>query len=382
MVVQKIKIHKKEITLVGTAHVSKESVKEVKQVIAEVQPDIVAVELDEQRLHALQNEKIWDDTDLGTVIKEGRTHLFLASLIMSNFQKKIGDEIGVKPGAEMLAAIEYAEKKNYEIALVDRDIHISLKRTINSLGFWEKTKLLTSLVIDTFAADIDEEMIESLKDHDILTEVIEELSKQVPNVKKVLIDERDEYIAQKLLALKKKKIVAVVGAGHLTGITKILKKGKKKRLAPLEEIPEPKNVVKFLKYGIPAIFAGIILFGFFTKGATLTLTLLFWWYLINGTLAALGTLAAFGHPASIAAAFLAAPFTSLNPAIAAGWVAGYVEARVRKPKVRDFKKLNRLSSWKDYWKNGVTRILLVVILANLGSTIGTIIALPYLLSLL
>lgn len=379
---REVKAAGKDITLVGTAHVSKQSIKLVKETIQKKKPDSVAVELCEARYKALKDHKKWQETNVSTIIKEGKAYLFLVNLILSNFQRKIGKEIGVKPGAEMIEAVKVAEEHDADVVLADRDIQITLKRAFALMSLKEKFKIAVTLIGDTFAADIDEEVIEQLKDKDILTEVIEGLAKEAPSVKKVLIDERDIYLAQKIVEAKGKKVVAVVGAGHVEGIAKKLQQKKKSNLKKLEIVPKKKSMLKIVKWGIPILFVLLLGYGFFTKGAGVTFEMLMWWFLINGTLSAIGTAAAFGHPYSIVSAFLAAPFTSLNPMVAAGWVAGYVEASVRKPKVKDFERLNRLDKLRDYWKNSVTRVLLVVVFANLGSTIGTVIALPYLMSLL
>ena len=372
----------KDITLVGTAHVSKQSVELVKSTIEGEKPDAVAVELCDSRYKALKEHKKWQETDISTIIKEGKAYLFLANLILSNFQRKVGAEIGVKPGAEMLEAVKAAEKGGIKVVLADRDIQTTLKRAFALMSLREKFKIAVALISDTFAADIDEEVVEQLKDKDILTEVIEGLAKEAPGVKRVLIDERDSYIAQKILGTGGKKVVAVVGAGHVEGIAKRLGQKRGDTLKALESVPKKRSMLKYVKWVIPMLFAMLIGYGFYARGAGVSLEMLKWWFLINGTLSAIGTAAAFGHPASVIAAFLAAPFTSLNPMVAAGWVAGYVEAKVRKPRVKDFEGLNRLERFRDYWKNSVTRVLLVVVFANLGSTIGTVVALPYLMSLL
>jgi pheromone shutdown-related protein TraB len=379
--VEKVRIGGKSVFLVGTAHVSPESVKLVRETIEKEKPDSVAVELCEQRYKVLKEGSKWAETKMADVLKEGKAHLFLANLILSNFQRKIGEELGVKPGAEMLEAVKVAEKKKIPVELVDRDIQITFKRALAKMGWWEKSRVSFSLFVDMFGGSVDEEVIEQLKGKDVMTEVIEELAKEAPSVKAVLIDERDIYIANKILKAPGKKVVAVVGAGHVAGLKKRLKQ-KTRNLKSLERAPKKKNGVRHLKWAVPVLFAVLVGYGLLTKGAGVTASMLLWWFLINGSLSAIGTALAFGHPASVLAAFLAAPLTSLNPLVAAGWVAGWVQARVKNPRVRDFEGLNKLNGFRDYWKNDVTRVLLVVIFANLGSTIGTVVALPYLLSLL
>ncbi|MBN2014685.1 MAG: TraB/GumN family protein [Candidatus Altiarchaeota archaeon] len=379
----KLGVDGREIFLIGTAHVSKESVDLVKKVIEEEDPDVVAVELDEQRYESLMNKKKWDETEIHKVIKEKKTHLFLLQLLLTNFQRKIGDELGIKPGSEMLKAAETAREKNIRIALVDRDIRITLKRAFNRMGLKEKFSIFYSLFSGVFEREeITEDLLDRLKDKDVMTEMMQELAKEIPSIKEVLLDERDKYIAQKIRELEGRKIVAVVGAGHVGGIKEIIESGKKEDVSELKSIPEKKSLWRYAGYLIPLIFFSLVVWGFHTNGADLTLEMLEKWFLINGVLSALGAALALGHPLSVLTAFLAAPFTSLNPTVAAGWFAGLTEAWLRKPKVKDFDNLFKLDSIRDYWSNGVTRILLVIIFANLGSSIGTFIALPYLATLI
>jgi pheromone shutdown-related protein TraB len=309
--------------------------------------------------------------------------------LLTNFQIRIGDELGVKPGTEMLTAVNLAREKNIPIALVDRDIGISLKRALDQVSFKEKFKLLSTFISGFLAnEEMEEDILEKLKDKDLVNELIQELGEEIPSFKRALIDERDRYIAYKIASLPGENIVAVIGAGHVNGIQRILESfppgpgWSKEEIKDLERIPEKRNFWKYIPYLIPAIFLLIISYGFYTHGFNLTIELLWKWFLINGSLSALGVILALGHPLSALTAFLAAPFTSLNPALAAGWFSGIVELWLRKPKVRDFEALLRLKSISDYWRNGITRILLVIAFANIGSSIATFIALPYLVSLL
>ncbi|MEA3254992.1 MAG: TraB/GumN family protein [Candidatus Altiarchaeota archaeon] len=384
--VTEIQVDGKEIFLIGTAHVSRESVDLVRTTIEEVKPDVVAVELCEQRHHAIVNQKRWDETGINKVIQGGRTYLFLMQLLLTNFQRKIGDELGVKPGSEMIQALDMAKERDIPVALVDRDIQITLKRAFNRMSLREKLKILYGLISGVFEGEeINEDLIEELKEKDVLTELMEELGREVPSIKEVLVDERNHYIADKIIGLKEKKVVGVVGAGHVEGIKNLLESRSEvnvdEELMSLEKVPEKRSKLKF-GYLIPLAFLLIVGYGFLKDPSGLAVEMLWKWFLINGSLSALGVILAFGHPLSVVSAFLAAPFTSLNPAIAAGWVAGIVEAYVRKPKVKDFEGLLKLNGLRDYWGNGVTRIFLVIAFANLGSSIGTFIALPYLASLL
>ncbi|HDH41282.1 MAG TPA: TraB/GumN family protein [Candidatus Altiarchaeales archaeon] len=382
--VTKVSRDGKEIFLIGAAHVSMESVNLVREVIEEENPDIVAVELDKQRYDSLLNERKWDETEIHNVIRTGRIYLFLLQLLLTNFQRRIGDELGVKPGSEMLKAIELARERSIEIALVDRDIRITLKRAFKKMSLREKFKLFLGFLSGILEEEeINDEILERLKDKDIVTEMMEELSREMPSIKGVLIDERDRYIANKIINLEGEKIVAVVGAGHVDGIKKFIEsKNGKKGIDDLEEIPESGNWLRYTGYLIPVVFLSIVGWGFYTNGAELTIEMLYKWFLINGSLSALGVILALGHPLSVITAFLAAPFTSLNPTLAAGWFAGLTEMWVRRPRVKDFDGLFGLKRLRDYWENRVTRVLLVIVFANIGSSIGTFIALPYLALLL
>jgi len=382
--VTKVSRDGKEIFLIGAAHVSMESVNLVREVIEEENPDIVAVELDKQRYDSLLNERKWDETEIHNVIRTGRVYLFLLQLLLTNFQRRIGDELGVKPGSEMLKAIELARERGIEIALVDRDIGITLKRAFKKMSLREKFKLFLGFLSGILEEEeINDEILERLKDKDIVTEMMEELSREMPSIKGVLIDERDRYIANRIINLEGEKIVAVVGAGHVDGIKKFIEsKNGKKGIDDLEEIPESGNWLRYTGYLIPVVFLSIVGWGFYTNGAELTIEMLYKWFLINGSLSALGVILALGHPLSVITAFLAAPFTSLNPTLAAGWFAGLTEMWVRRPRVKDFDGLFGLKRLRDYWENRVTRVLLVIVFANIGSSIGTFIALPYLALLL
>lgn len=377
----KVRVEGKEIILVGTAHVSRNSVELVKKTIEEEAPDAVAVELCEQRYDALVNKKKWDETEIHKVIKEGKTYLFLMQLLLANFQRKLGDKVGVKPGSEMIQAIDTAKEKNIKVGLVDRDIKITLRRAFNKISLREKLKLVYGFISGVLEEEeINEELIETLKEKDVLTEMMEELGREIPSIKEVLVDERNRYIADKIVGLEAEKIVAVVGAGHMEGIRGLLEsndfseKKVEKELRDLEEIPEGRSKLKYVGYLIPLLIIAIVFFGFTLKGDAFLWESIVKWVLINGSLAALGTAIALGHPFSIITAFIAAPITSLNPLLAAGWFAGAVEAKVRKPTVKDFEGLVRLNSLRDYFGNGVTRILLVIAFANIGSSLGTFLA--------
>ena len=382
----KVEVNDK-IFLVGTAHISKESVEEVREVIEKYKPDVVAVELCNRRYEAITKKDKWENTPITSLLKSNNAYLMLAQTFLSSIQRKLGKEFGVEPGSEMIAAMDEAKKHNLEVALVDRDISITLNRAWKKMGIREKIRLIWEFmkaILGYEEEELEELDLKALMDQDVISTMMEEFGKIAPSVATVLIHERDEYIAKKIIDESKKgKVVAVVGAGHLEGIKKNLERGDLDvDLKKLEYVPKKRfSFLKAIGYAVPIIFVSLLVYLFLIGGWGVAAEALFWWFLINGSLSALGTAIARGHPLSIATAFVAAPLTSLNPAIAAGWVAGYVEFKIRKPVVKDFQNLSKIEGLKDFFKNRVIRLLMVVALANLGSMIGTFVALPYLFSL-
>ena len=366
----------KEIFLVGTAHVSTESADLVERVIEEEKPDTVAVELCQSRYQAMTDKNRWQETDLIKVIKEKKAFLLLSNLMLASFQKKIGKKLGIKPGEEMLRAIKTAKEMEADIYLADRDVRTTLSRTWRLMGFWTKFKLLLQLMTSMGAVeDIEKEDIEKLKEQDVLENLLSELGKTLPDLQRVLIDERDQYLAHKIRTAPGKKIVAVVGAGHVPGIKKYWEEPVD--IAALEIIPPKGKWGGFLKWGIPTLVISLIILGFYMAGASAGADMIKWWVLANAVLAGLGAAVALAHPLTVLAAIIASPITSLNPMIAAGWVAGLVQVFLVKPKVKDFQRLPEdIVSVKGFWKNKITRILLIVVLTNLGSSLGAFVAIP------
>jgi len=369
--VHEISFDEKQILLIGTAHISQSSADEVNSVIDQEKPDTVCIELCSSRHQAMLDKDQWKNMDIYKVVREGKSFLLFANLIMTAFQKRLGSQLGVKPGAEMLEAANAAERVGAELILADRDVKITLQRTWRGMTFWGRMKVLSQLIASLFVREeISKEEIEKLKESDALSEAMQMLAEQSPEMKHILIDERDQFMAEKIRQAQGKRIVAVVGAGHVKGLIAELER--EHNLAELEAVPPPGKVGTWLKWGIPALIVGLIGYGFFTVETDVSIEMIQRWFLINGTLSALGTAIAFGHPITIATSFVAAPFTSLNPAVAAGWVAGLVEALLRKPQVRDFENLaDDITHLRGFWQNNITRILLVVMFANLGSAIGT-----------
>ena len=376
------------IILVGTAHISKDSVKEVKDAIEKYKPDVVAVELCEKRYEAITKKDQWENTPITSLLKSDKAYLVLAQTFLSSIQRKLGKEYGVEPGSEMIAAIDESKKQDIEVALVDRDISVTLKRAWRKMGIREKFRLAWEFMKALFGYDeeeLEELDLKELMKQDVISAMMKEFGEIAPSVATVLIHERDEYIAKRIQDESKKgKVLAVVGAGHIEGIKNHL--GKKildVDLHELEQVPKKRvSIAKLVAYSIPVLFVALLVWMLMTKGpdawnsiADIFIT----WFLINGILSAIGAAIARGHPFSIAAAFIAAPFTSLNPAVAAGWFAGIVEAKMRTPMVKDFQNLSKIESIKDFLNNKVIRLLMVVALANVGSMIGTFVALPIIL---
>ncbi|MFP4363307.1 MAG: TraB/GumN family protein [Spirochaetia bacterium] len=384
----RLKLGDREFILIGTAHISKESVEEVTSVIEEEMPDRVCVEIDASRYQNMKKKQDWSRLNISQVLKKKQGFLLLANLVLSSFQKKIGADLDIKPGEEMKLAVEKAQDLQIPFSLCDREISVTLRRAWAKSSFWGKNKLLAALLSSVFSNEkISKEDIEDMKKKNALESMMEELAGYMPSVKEVLIDERDQYLATNIYEAEGNKIVAVVGAGHVPGMVSWLKEiheGKRDTdLQEISQIPPKSWVSKVLPWIIPAAVLGLIVTGFFRSGMEVSLNMMWYWVLVNGTLSAVGALAAFAHPVTILMSFLAAPITSLNPTIGVGIITGLIEAFVRKPRVRDFENLqDDILSVKGFFKNRLTHVLVVFFLSSLGSAIGTFIALPYLTSLL
>ncbi len=379
------------VHLVGTAHVSVRSVADVEHAIDTVRPDVVCVELDRARYETITNERSWMDLDIRRVLKERKGFLMLANVVLHSFQKRLGLDVGVQPGAEMLAALAAAERANIPFVLADRNIQVTLRRAWKLTGLWGRSKMLAALLTSGFSREeLPEEQIESLKQQNILGGMLEELASYLPAVKRALIDERDAYLAARIFTAEGSRVVAVVGAGHLPGIETRLRELATSRphdldeeLRSLETVPPRSIAGKLAPWSIPAVFLVLIVVGLIRTDLTEVLDSLLQWVLVNGTFAALGALAALAHPLTIALAFVAAPITSLNPTVGVGLFAGMIEAIVRKPRVTDFEDLSDdAGSLKGFYRNRVTRIFLVFLLSSVGSASGTFVGLSFLSRLL
>lgn len=370
--ITRIQLGDKELILIGTAHVSRLSAEQVKEVIEREQPDTVAIELDEQRYQAVTGGNKWKDTDIFKVIKEKKASLLLMNLAISSFQNRMAKQFDVTPGAEMIQGIDSAKETGAELVLADRNIQTTFSRIWGNLGAGGKAQLLTSVIASIFSREeISEEEMEKMKSQDTLNAVLAEFTESFPRLKTPLIDERDQYLAEKLRTAPGKKIVAVLGAAHVPGISREIHKTHD--LETLNAKPPKPVWPKVVGWGIPLLIIGIIAYTFI-QNSDVAMNQMLSWLLWNGSLAALGTILAKGHPLAVLTAFAAAPFTSLNPLLAVGWFSGLVQAYFSRPSVGDFEKLtDDVLSVKGFWQNKATRVLLVVVLGNIGSSLGTFI---------
>jgi len=376
-----------ELRIVGTAHVSQKSVDEVKAAIDEFKPDVVAIELDSGRFNALKKQA--RDPTVDDVLEVKNFNSLLIQWLLSYLQRKIGVDVGVEPGAEMKAAIAEAESRGIAIALVDRDIRLTLLRFWKSMGIIEKIKMIFALIYSVAEVDNGEAIdIESLKEQNVIDAVMVEFRKFSPNGARALIDERDAFIAHQLVLLKVQRpegrILAVVGAGHRQGITNYVENPQ--TLPPFDAlVKEPRSVpwAKIFGFAVTGLFAFLLAaIAFSGVGWNVLLYALLFWVIIHGVLAATFTLLAGGHPYSALTCFGVAWMTSLNPMLHAGWIAAYVEARVRKPPVSDFRKIYEAESIREMARIPLFKVVLVAALGNLGSLIGTILYFIFIFPLL
>jgi len=371
--VSHVKVDDKDVYLVGTAHLSQESVQDVRTTIEQMHPETVCVELCKSRHQAITQADAWSKMDIFKVIRQRKAVFLLAQLIMTSFYRRLGEKLHIQPGAEMLEGIRMAEETKAELVLADRDIEITLKRVWGNLRFWSKVKLAMQLLMGVLLQEeIDTDMIETLKQKDQLESIMAEFAGKFPEIKRRLIDERDIFLAQKIRSAPGKTVVAVVGAGHINGIISQIQQ--EHDLKELMELP-PKSIwPKIVGWGVPLLIVALLVYGF-TRGTRHGFENIYIWILVTGSLSAIGAALALAHPLTILSAFLAAPITTLHPLIAAGWVAALVQAFIKRPKVSDLESLpDAIATFKGFWTNPVTRILLVCALANVGSMIGTYVA--------
>ncbi len=375
-----LKFGDRQIILVGTAHVSQASIDEVQAVIEKERPDNVAIELDEKRLASMKDPESWRKMDIIKVLKKRQGFLMLANIVLASYQRKMGKKEGIQPGDEMMAAMKKAEELGIPQTMVDRQIAVTLRRAWAMNGFWGKCKLLAALISSAFSKEeATPQEIENLKKSSEMDSMMNELSEYLPKVKKVLIDERDRYLASKIWEAKGNKVLAVLGAGHLPGVQSYLEKlaagQATSDVSDIDSVPPKKTISKILSWVIPVLIVLLIVAGFVFGGQKKGWQMLSSWVLWNGILAAIGAIIGGAHPLTVLVSFVGAPLTSLCPFIGIGIVAGLVQAVIRKPTVADMETLqDSASSFKGFYKNRILRILLIFILSSIGSSFGTFIA--------
>ena len=371
---RKIQIDDREITVVGTAHVSQESKEEVRKAIEEEEPDTVCVELDENRLKSLREESGWRDLDVTEAIREGNGKLLLLNLLLSIYQRQLGLQQGMKPGEELLEAVSVAEEKGLDYALVDQDINVTLNRAISSLSMWDKIKLAASLMVSGEEMDVEE-----LKEDNLINTLVQQLEEEFPELSRVFLDERNTYMAEKILEEDFESAVVVVGAAHVEGLIEELEKEKRDT-----DFPDVKGFpwMKLVSYGVPAFIIAGLAYSFFQIGFATGVDATKFWILSNGILAMLGAIIARSHVSTWIISFLAAPLTSLDPALGAGMVASYAEAKFHPPTVEELETVTQIDSYRELWGNQMGRILLTLGFVTIGSAAATFISAGYIASLI
>jgi len=366
----------KELILVGTAHVSRESADLVEAVIAAERPDAVCVELCQSRYEAIKQRDKWQEMNIVKVIREKRTSVLLFQLLLASFQKKIAEKFGITPGEEMIRAIAKAEEVGAEVVLADREIRVTLLRAWRKMGFWTKIRVLPEMIVSLFyAEDITEEEIEKLKQQDVLEVALQTFGEKLPSLKTTLIDERDEYLSHTISHAAGKKIVAIVGAGHIPGIKTHI--GHFVDMEALNQIPPLGLWARYAGWGFSAAIVLMFIAGFFYSGGRTSMEMVIMWSAITAACAGVGALIMLAHPLTILASALSAPIATIHPLIATGWIAGLVEATFRKPQVRDFLALkDDISSVRGFFHNKISRLLILVVIVNLTTSVGTLVAIP------
>lgn len=365
----------RKVTVVGTAHVSDKSVDEVRESIEELKPDFVGVELDENRLESLRDKDGWKGLDVSEAIRDGKGSLLAFNLLMSVYQRRIGIAEGVEPGSEMLEAVEAAEESGMEFDTIDQDISVTLQKVKEELGLFDKFKLLASLAFD--GSDIE---VEELKESDMLTEIVEELEEEFPGLKKAVLDDRNRYMAEKVLEREFEHALIFVGAAHVEGIAEELQNP-----TPEPKVEAAESVIpwkKTLKYGLPVFIISMLAYSFLKIGMGTGIDAVSFWILSNGLLAMLGAIIARAKPLTWLVSFVAAPLTSLDPALGAGMVASYFEARFYPPTVEELESIIYTERYRDLWGNQVGRILLTFVFVSIGSATATFLSAGYIASLI
>ncbi len=366
-------LQERQFILVGTAHVSQESADLVRDVITQEEPDCVCVELDQQRFTALSQQRRLEDLDLKEVIRRKQLSPLIVNVILASYQKRLGGQLGVLPGTEMVEATKIAQERDIPIALCDRDVRVTLGRAWRSTPFFKKLLLVSTLLTSVFdRTSISEETLREIRQQDVLSEMLKELGQVLPTLRTVLIDERDIYLAQKIREASGKRIVAVLGAAHIPGVQQSLSQAQDDDLGPLDTVPPVSPLWRWLRWGIPAIIVTALLIIGWQKGADVAGQNAMFWVTANGIPSALGALAALAHPLTVITAFVAAPLTSLTPVIGAGYVTAFVQAYLCPPSVRELHSVSDdLRLPVQWWRNKLLRIFLAFLLPGIGSMIGT-----------
>ncbi|WPD22520.1 MAG: TraB/GumN family protein [Candidatus Electrothrix scaldis] len=363
----------KTILLVGTAHISQQSADLVKEVIEQETPDTVCIELDEKRYAALSNPQQWENLDLKQIIRKKQLSTLLVNLVLASYQKKLGGKLGIQPGTELLTAAKTAETHEIPVELCDRDVRITLRRAWKATSWWKKFYMMATLLASLFDdTELDEEKLAELRRNDVLSELMNEIGTALPAAKEALIDERDIFMAEKIKQAEGKRIVAVVGAGHMGGIKRVFPEDNKGRMEEINTIPPISKGWKALGWSIPAaILLSLGIIGF-RQGAGEAGANALYWILANGIPSAIGGMIALAHPATILAAFVGAPITSLTPVIGAGYVCAFVQVMTCPPVVKEFEGVSGdIMTFRGWWRNKLLRIFLVFIMTGFGSSIGT-----------
>ncbi len=363
----------REVVVLGAAHVSRKSAELADRLTRELAPDAVCLELDPQRYAALTDEERFRRLNLKEVIRKKQMATLMVNLILASFQRRLGDRLGVKPGEEQLAAARAAEEMGIKAHLCDRDVRVTLKRAWRATSWWKKIQLAAVLLASLFSTEeISEEKIEELKESDLLSEMMSELARELPDTKRILIDERDIFLAERIKAAEGKRLFAVVGAGHVPGLLRAIHHDNRAMMAELNQVPPSGPWPKIIGWSVPAAIAAAVAAIAVKHGAAAAADNIVYWTLANGIPAAMGAAAALAHPLTIAAGFAAAPLTSLTPVIGAGYVTAFVQALLVPPLVGELENvLSDMARPAAWWQNRLLRILLVFVLTSLGSMIGT-----------
>ena len=375
-----------EIILIGTAHISSGSVEQVERIIEEESPDRVCIELDESRMKSKSEKQSWENMDIRKVFREGKGFFLLANTALASFQKRMGEQTGIKPGEEILTAAKIANEKGIPLSLCDREIQVTFKRAWAKSSLWNKCKLLSSLISAAFSDEkITEEDIEELKKQDTLESMLNEIAKELPTVKEVLIDERDRYLATSIYKSEGKKKVAIIGAGHMGGVLKTLEKLEENEISSdissIAEVPPKKKGSKALPYIVPTLIVLLVILGIFLNGWDQGLRMFLYWMIACAGCTLIASIIAFAHPLNALLSAITAPFFALNPVLGVGMLSGVLEATFRKPKVMDFERMtDDAGKLKGWYKNRILHALLAFFLSSVGSMIGTFVAFPMLIA--